>query len=150
MAFEAVEQCGPSAAEDGNGTWWPIRVSAANPPEINGHNGLMKEKPPALWGRYAHDRSPCAIAYVEYTDSTASNWEGPPSNLTKPIKIAVAANQLSAHHAPESGRSNQAMRALGRWSSVPTSSCVLPTVASVPRSIAAFGLLTGCTPCSLG
>jgi hypothetical protein len=32
----AVEQWGPSAAWEGNGTLWPIRVIAANPPLISG------------------------------------------------------------------------------------------------------------------
>ncbi len=41
IATDAVEQWGPSAADDGNGTLWPILVMAPNAPETSGHNGAM-------------------------------------------------------------------------------------------------------------
>ncbi len=47
------------------------------------------------------------MAHVEYTDSAASTWAGPPKNRTTTVKIPVATNHPTAHHRPDSGLSNQ-------------------------------------------
>jgi hypothetical protein len=51
IAALAVEQWGPSAACDGNGTLWPILVMASNAPESSGHNGAMNGPGRAITGK---------------------------------------------------------------------------------------------------